>query len=133
MYVQMELAKEEKCEFLPFMSPARITTRPSGRITGVEFHRSEQTEHGDWVTDEQQLIRLKADFVISAFGSGVSDPNGFEAAYCYDRRRRAKKLDWAESCICSDRPLRISDSEYYGCSIFEFSPSFFMWMSSPKY
>jgi len=73
----MELAKEEKCEFLPFMSPARIITQ-NGRISAVEFHRSEQTEHGDWIIDEDQAIRLKTDFVISAFGSGISDPNGLQ-------------------------------------------------------
>jgi len=71
----MELAKEEKCEFLPFMNPAKILTK-NGRISGVEFHRTEQTEDGQWLSDDQQTIRLKADFVISAFGSGISDPNG---------------------------------------------------------
>jgi len=71
----MELAKEEKCEFLPFMNPAKIITH-NGRISAMEFHRTEQTEDGQWVSDSDQLIRLKADFIISAFGSGISDPNG---------------------------------------------------------
>ena len=71
----MELAKEEKCEFLPFMSPTKIL-RKNGRISAIEFYRSEQTEDGQWVNDDEQIVRLKADFVISAFGSGISDPNG---------------------------------------------------------
>jgi len=71
----MELAKEEKCEFLPFMNPSKIVKK-NGRIAAVEFHRTEQTEDGQWIDDEEQTVRLKADFVISAFGSGISDPNG---------------------------------------------------------
>jgi len=71
----MELAKEEKCEFLPFMDPSKIITN-NGRISAVEFYRAEQTDDGQWVSDADQIIRLKADFVISAFGSGISDPNG---------------------------------------------------------
>jgi len=71
----MELAKEEKCEFLPFMNPAKIITKDE-RISAVEFYRTEQTEHGQWVSDDQQILRLKANFVISAFGSGITDPNG---------------------------------------------------------
>lgn len=72
--LQMELAKEERCEFLPFMRPTKVITR-DGCISAVEFHRTEQTTDGLWVSDDQQLVRLKADFVISAFGSGVSDPD----------------------------------------------------------
>ena len=74
----MELAKEEKCEFLPFMNPAKIITK-NGRVSAVEFHRTEQTADGEWISDDEQVVRLKADFVISAFGSGISDPNG---SYC---------------------------------------------------
>ena len=32
-----------------------------------------QDEAGQWVEDEEQTVRLKANFVISAFGSGLSD------------------------------------------------------------
>lgn len=80
---QMELAKEEKCEFLPFMNPAKIVTK-NGHISAVEFYRTEQTEDGQWLSDDQQMLRLKADFVISAFGSGITDPNGlYQAARRY--------------------------------------------------
>ena len=71
----MELAREEKCEFLPFMSPVKVTTK-DGHISGVEFCRTEQTPDGQWLNDDQQKLTLNADFVISAFGSTVSHPNG---------------------------------------------------------
>ena len=71
----MELAVEEKCEFLPFLTPHQVITTDS-RITALEFVRSEQDDDGNWVTDNSQIVRLKANFVISAFGSGLSDPDG---------------------------------------------------------
>ena len=71
----MELAKEEKCEFLPFMAPKEVIMR-GDRIRFLEFFRTEQQENGDWVEDEEQTIKIKADFVISAFGSGLTDTDG---------------------------------------------------------
>ena len=35
-----------------------------------------QNEAGQWVEDEEQTVRLKANFIISAFGSGLSDAEG---------------------------------------------------------
>ena len=32
-----------------------------------------QAESGEWVIDEEQTVRLKADFIISAFGSELHD------------------------------------------------------------
>ena len=71
----MELAVEEKCEFLPFMSPKEVIVK-GGRIAAVEFTRTEQLEDGSWVEDVDQTTRIKANFVISAFGSGLYDENG---------------------------------------------------------
>ena len=71
----MELAKEEKCEFLPFMAPHQVITK-GGRVRAMEFMRTEQDDDGEWVEDEDQILRVKADFIISAFGSGLSDPDG---------------------------------------------------------
>lgn len=48
----------------------------NGKIVAMEFHRTEEDENGDWVEDEEQVCRLKADFIISAFGSGLRDPSG---------------------------------------------------------
>ena len=32
-----------------------------------------QAESGEWVIDEEQTVRLKADFIISGFGSELHD------------------------------------------------------------
>uniref|UniRef100_A0A8C1XWY7 Dihydropyrimidine dehydrogenase [NADP(+)] n=1 Tax=Cyprinus carpio TaxID=7962 RepID=A0A8C1XWY7_CYPCA len=53
---EMEVAKEEKCEFLPFLS-AREIIKKDGRVVGLCFCRTEL-----------------ADFIISAFGSMLNDP-----------------------------------------------------------
>ncbi|XP_076247670.1 dihydropyrimidine dehydrogenase su(r) isoform X1 [Calliopsis andreniformis] len=71
---EFDLAREEKCEFIPFQSPKQVITR-NGRIAAMEFYRTEETENGEWVEDQEQVCRLKADFVISAFGSGLQDPS----------------------------------------------------------
>lgn len=71
----MDLAKEEKCEFIPFQSPKRVILR-NKRIAAIEFCRTEQNENGEWIEDEEQKVVLKADFVISAFGSGLYDSAG---------------------------------------------------------
>lgn len=71
----MELAVEEKCEFLPFLSPKEVVVK-GGRIAAVEFARCEQLDDGSWVEDAEQTTRVKANFVISAFGSGLYDEDG---------------------------------------------------------
>jgi hypothetical protein len=35
-----------------------------------------QDETGQWVEDKDQSVRLKANYIISAFGSGLTDENG---------------------------------------------------------
>ncbi|KAG9351095.1 hypothetical protein JZ751_024985, partial [Albula glossodonta] len=75
---EMELAKEEKCEFLPFLSPREVIMK-NGRVSGLQLCRTEQTESGDWIEDEEQVVRLKADYIISAFGSMLKDPKVEEA------------------------------------------------------
>uniref|UniRef100_A0A8D1LIR6 Dihydrothymine dehydrogenase n=1 Tax=Sus scrofa TaxID=9823 RepID=A0A8D1LIR6_PIG len=72
---EVELAKEEKCEFLPFLSPRKVIVK-GGRIVAVQFVRTEQDETGKWNEDEDQIVHLKADVVISAFGSVLRDPKG---------------------------------------------------------
>jgi dihydropyrimidine dehydrogenase (NADP+) len=67
---EVELAVEEKCEFLPFMQVKRcITNADTGRIRMIEFARTEQDLDGNWHVDEEQTACVKADHVISAFGS----------------------------------------------------------------
>lgn len=70
---EVELAREEKCEFIPFMAPSKVIVK-DGKITAVEFFRTEQCDDsGSWIVDEEQIVRLKANYVISAFGSGITD------------------------------------------------------------
>lgn len=71
----MELAREEKCEFIPFQSPKAVIVKNS-KIVAMEFLRTEMNENDEWVEDEDQIVRIKANFVISAFGSGLEDPKG---------------------------------------------------------
>lgn len=68
----MELAKEEKCEFLPFLSPKKVKVS-NGKIVSMEFVRTEQRDDGEWVEDEDQVMKLKADYIISAFGSTITE------------------------------------------------------------
>lgn len=72
---QMEAAREEKCEFQPFMSPKKINLK-DGRIVSMEFTKTEQDDKGNWYDDEDQSLTLKADWVISAFGSTLIDDDG---------------------------------------------------------
>lgn len=67
---EMDLAKEEKCEFIPFQSPKQVILR-NGKIFAIEFCKTEQNEKGEWIEDEEQKFVLKTNFVISAFGSGL--------------------------------------------------------------
>ncbi|XP_073705526.1 dihydropyrimidine dehydrogenase [NADP(+)] [Garra rufa] len=70
---EMEVAKEEKCEFLPFLFPHQVIKK-DGRVVGLRFCRTEQQDDGTWIVDEEQIVHLKADFIISAFGSMLNDP-----------------------------------------------------------
>lgn len=73
---EMELAREEKCEFLPFHSPYKVNRDGEGkRIVSMEFYRTDIDEHGKFYEDKEQIVRIKADFVITAFGSTLDDPD----------------------------------------------------------
>ncbi|XP_017042132.1 dihydropyrimidine dehydrogenase [NADP(+)] [Drosophila ficusphila] len=69
---EVELARDERCELLPYLSPRKVIVK-EGLITAMEFCRTEQNEQDEWIEDEEQTQRLKANFVISAFGSGLED------------------------------------------------------------
>ncbi|XP_017094650.2 dihydropyrimidine dehydrogenase [NADP(+)] [Drosophila bipectinata] len=69
---EVELARDERCELLPYLSPRKVIVK-DGLITAMEFCRTEQDDKDAWVEDEEQVVRLKANFVISAFGSGLED------------------------------------------------------------
>ncbi|CAD5214672.1 unnamed protein product [Bursaphelenchus okinawaensis] len=71
---EMEAAREEKCEFLPYMTPKKINV-VDGKIRSMEFTKTEQDLDGTWYEDEEQGLTLKAEWVISAFGSTLIDEN----------------------------------------------------------
>uniref|UniRef100_A0A1B0D4C8 Dihydropyrimidine dehydrogenase [NADP(+)] n=1 Tax=Phlebotomus papatasi TaxID=29031 RepID=A0A1B0D4C8_PHLPP len=75
---EVELAREEKCEFIPFMSPMRVIVK-NGKIAGMEFCRNEQDTSGKWTEDRDQTTTIKANYVISAFGSGLHDTDVIKA------------------------------------------------------
>lgn len=75
---EMQLAVEEKCEFLPFLSPKKVYVK-DGAICALEFYKTEQLEDGTWIEDEDQTLKIKANFVISAFGSTLSDSDVIKA------------------------------------------------------
>ena len=60
---------------MPFLSPRKVILK-ANRITGLELCRTEQDDNGKWVEDEEQTVRLKADFIISAFGSTLLNEQG---------------------------------------------------------
>ena len=71
----MGLAIEEKCEFMPFLAPKEVIIK-GDRVAGLKFLRTEQLDDGTWIEDEDQEVRLKADWIISAFGSGLENEDG---------------------------------------------------------
>lgn len=71
----MDLAREEKCEFMPFMAPKDVMIK-SNKIMGMEFYRTEQNDDGEWVDDTDQICTIKASYIISAFGSSLCDQEG---------------------------------------------------------
>ncbi|KAI4470269.1 dihydropyrimidine dehydrogenase [nadp(+)] [Holotrichia oblita] len=75
---EVSVAVEEKCELMGFLSPHSIEVH-EGKIKSVTFKRTEQTDDGKWVEDPEQLTTIKANFLISAFGSGLYDNNIIDA------------------------------------------------------
>uniref|UniRef100_A0A069DXZ8 Dihydropyrimidine dehydrogenase [NADP(+)] n=1 Tax=Panstrongylus megistus TaxID=65343 RepID=A0A069DXZ8_9HEMI len=75
---EMQLAWEEKCEFMPFLTPKQVILK-DGKISVIEFYRTEAQEDGSWAADKDQILKLKADFLISAFGSSLTNNSVIEA------------------------------------------------------
>lgn len=46
------------------------------KIESIEFCRMEQNEKGELIEDRDQITKLKANFIISAFGSVLSEQDG---------------------------------------------------------
>ncbi|CAI4227016.1 unnamed protein product [Auanema sp. JU1783] len=75
---EMEAAKEEKCEFMPFCAPREVNVK-DGRIVSMSFYKTEQDDEGNWYEDKEQPLTLKADYIISAFGSTLVDKEIIDA------------------------------------------------------
>jgi dihydropyrimidine dehydrogenase (NADP+) len=72
---ERETAQEERCEWLPWCAPKLVVRNAdTGRIEALEVYKTELDDNGKLVIDEHQFVRLRADFIISAFGSQVDDP-----------------------------------------------------------
>ena len=62
---------------MPFLSPQEVILNKAGRITSVRFYRTEQDlDTGKWIEDKEQIVTLKTNYIISAFGSTLSDTTG---------------------------------------------------------
>ena len=67
---EVELAVDEHVEFLPFVQVSQChTDEATGKVRMLEFARTYQDDDGTWHVDEEQSSCVKADHVISAFGS----------------------------------------------------------------
>lgn len=55
-----------------FLSPHSVNIK-NEKIVSVTFARNEEADDGSWVEDEEQLTTIKANYLISAFGSGIED------------------------------------------------------------
>ncbi|KAF7266557.1 hypothetical protein GWI33_020065 [Rhynchophorus ferrugineus] len=75
---EVSVAVEERCELIGFLSPLKINLK-NNKISSVTFSRSEQLENGQWIQDKEQTTTIKADFVISAFGSSLKDQKVVDA------------------------------------------------------
>eukprot|EP01062_Namystynia_karyoxenos_P077473 TRINITY_DN7809_c0_g1_i1.p1 TRINITY_DN7809_c0_g1~~TRINITY_DN7809_c0_g1_i1.p1 ORF type:complete len:1099 (+),score=356.14 TRINITY_DN7809_c0_g1_i1:120-3299(+) len=79
------LARNERAEFLPYCQPKAVIRDPAtGHITGIELTKMEQQEDGSWTADDDQVLRVKCDFIVSAFGSVLGDPVSTEVATVAD-------------------------------------------------
>ena len=76
---EVELAMEEKCELLPFLQVKSVLKHDNGKIKMVEFSRTEENDDGQWIVDDEQTCGVKADHVISAFGSILQDESMINA------------------------------------------------------
>ncbi|VDK24858.1 unnamed protein product [Taenia asiatica] len=70
---EMELAWQEKCEFLPNLVPNEVHLGGDGRISELSFVRRERNDDGSWYTDAEQVVKLKTDVIITAYGAELDD------------------------------------------------------------
>lgn len=52
---EVDLAKDERCEFLPFVLPKAVIQR-DGKIVALEFYKTEKGDDGNYAIDEGILF-----------------------------------------------------------------------------
>lgn len=67
---EFEAAKDEQVDVMPNCLPKQVIKR-DGRIVALELYKTDKDDQGRTIIDEDQFVRIKCDFVISAFGSTV--------------------------------------------------------------
>ena len=72
---EVDVAKDENCEFLPFHQPKKVILGRDGKITGIELFKMEKNADGSYSIDDDQYLKIKCDFVICAFGSTIESQN----------------------------------------------------------
>uniref|UniRef100_A0A7S3L168 dihydropyrimidine dehydrogenase (NADP(+)) n=1 Tax=Amphora coffeiformis TaxID=265554 RepID=A0A7S3L168_9STRA len=72
---QVTAAMSEQVDVLPYALPKQVLFSESnpGKIRALELYKTEQDEHGKYAIDDDQFVRVKCDYVVSAFGS-QADP-----------------------------------------------------------
>ena len=104
---EVDLAKEEMCEFLPFMSPSKVFLNgETSKIESIEFIRTMIDTSGNYFEDPEQINRIKADYIISAFGSGLSDEKIIDAL-------KPIKLDHYNQPIIDFKTMQSSEPDVF--------------------
>ena len=75
---EVELAMHEKCEFLPYCTPKQVILR-DGKIYALEMYKMEKGDDGQYFKDEDQTIKVRCDYIVSAFGSHVGSEETIKA------------------------------------------------------
>lgn len=79
------------------MSPHEVVVNPAtNKISHLVLARNEQDEDtGEWHADPEETLKKRCDFVISAFGSALTNPDVREALSCleFDKWNSAPKVD----------------------------------------
>ena len=69
---ETHLARNERAEFLPYCQPKEVLLDPvTKKVRAVCMWKMEKNADGSWERDDDQLLTIKCDFVISAFGSKI--------------------------------------------------------------
>lgn len=68
---ELAMTFEEQVDALPYALPKQVILGDDGKIKAIELYKTEQGPDGKYFVDEDQFMRVKCDFVISAFGSDV--------------------------------------------------------------